>query len=118
MMIIFQLSLCGSKTILGIKYKNQIIYAATSFSLDFLILFAWRFFLLALSAAWRSGSERRFYDDHNLKVHGSITNLVSLLGPWIRCFTMIISVWWNSASSKLKKSDENLSKKLVNKGNS
>ena len=52
------------------------------------------------SAAWRSGSERRFYDDHDRKVNGSTTNLVSLLRPWIRCFTMIISAWWNLASSK------------------
>ena len=71
-----------------------------------------------LSAAWRSGSERRFYDDHDRKVDGSPPNLVSLLRPWIRCFTMIISAWWNLASSKLKKSEENSSGKLGNKGNS
>ena len=44
-------------------------------------------------AAWRSGLERRFYDDHNRKVDGSTPNLVSLLRPWIRCFTLIISAW-------------------------
>ena len=33
------------------------------------------------SAAWRSGLERRFYDDHDRKVNGSIPNLVSLLRP-------------------------------------
>ena len=71
-----------------------------------------------LSVAWRSGSERRFYDDHDRKVNGSTPNLVSLLRPWIRCFTMIISAWWNLASSKLKKSQENSSGKLGNKGNS
>ena len=71
-----------------------------------------------VSAAWRSGSERRFYDDHDRKVDGSPPNLVSLLRPWIRCFTMIISAWWNLASSKLKKSEENSSGKLGNKGNS
>ena len=70
------------------------------------------------SAAWRNGSERRFYDDHDRKVDGSPPNLVSLLRPWIRCFTMIISAWWNLASSKLKKSEENSSGKLGNKGNS
>ena len=70
------------------------------------------------SAAWRSGSERRFYDDHDRKVDGSLPNLVSLLRPWIRCFTMIISAWWNLASSKLKKSEENSTGKLGNKGNS
>ena len=69
-------------------------------------------------AAWRSGSERRFYDDHDRKVDGSTPNLVSLLRPWIRCFTMIISAWWNLASSKLKKSEENSTGKLGNKGNS
>ena len=45
------------------------------------------------SAAWCSGSERRFYDDHDRKVHGSTTNQVALLHPWIRCFTMFISAW-------------------------
>ena len=70
------------------------------------------------SAAWRNGSERRFYDDHDRKVDGSPPNLVSLLRPWIRCFTMIISAWWNLASSKLKKSEENSSGKLGKKGNS
>ena len=68
-------------------------------------------------AAWRSGSERRFYDDHDRKVNGSTPNLVSLLRPWIRCFTIIISAWWNLASSKLKKSEENSTGKLGNKGN-
>ena len=71
---------------------------------------------LTKSAAWRSGLERRFYDDHDRKVNGSTPNLVSLLRPWIRCFTMIISAWWNLASSKLKKSEEN--SKLGNKDNS
>ena len=46
-----------------------------------------------LSAAWHSGSERRFYGDHDRKVNGSTFNLVSLLRPWIKCFTMIISAW-------------------------
>ena len=56
-----------------------------------------------LLAAWRIGLERRFYNDHDRKVNGSTHNLFSLLRPWIRCFTMIISAWWNLASSKLKK---------------
>ena len=67
--------------------------------------------MMIMSAAWRSGSERRFYDDQDRKVDGSPPNLVSLLCPWIRCFTMIISAWWNLASSKLKKSEENSSGK-------
>ena len=72
----------------------------------------------AKSAAWRSGLEHRFYDEHDGKVNGSTPNLVSLLRPWIRCFTMIISAWWNVASSKLKKSEENSTVKLGNKDNS
>ena len=56
-------------------------------------------------------SERRFYDDHDRKVNGSTTNLVSLLRPWIKCFTMIISAWWNLASSKLKKSEAKFNRK-------
>ena len=72
----------------------------------------------SMSAAWRSGSERRFYDDHDCKVNGSTPILVSLFRPWIRCFTMIIYAWWNLTSSKLKKSEENSTEKLKNKGNS
>ena len=45
------------------------------------------------NATWRSGLERRFCDDHDRKVDGSTPNLVSLLLPWIRCFTLIISAW-------------------------
>ena len=45
------------------------------------------------NATWRSGLEHRFYDDHDHKVDGSTPNLVSLLDPWIRCFTLIISAW-------------------------
>ena len=44
------------------------------------------------NATWRSGLERRFYH-HDRKVDGSTPNLVSLLRPWIRCFTLIISAW-------------------------
>ena len=65
-----------------------------------------------MSAARRSGSERRFYDDHDRNVNGSTPNLVSLLRPWIRCFTMIISVWWNLESSKLKKSEAKFKRKI------
>ena len=42
------------------------------------------------NATWRSGLERRHVDR---KVEGSTLNLVSLLRPWIRCFTLIISAW-------------------------
>ena len=68
--------------------------------------------LRIFSAAWRSGLERRFYDDYDREVIGSTPNLVSLLRPWIRCFTMIISAWCNLTSSKLKKSEKNLTGKL------
>ena len=54
-------------------------------------------------AAWPSDSERRFYDGHDRKVDGSSPTQASLLRPWIRCFTTIISAWWNLISSKLKK---------------
>ena len=46
-----------------------------------------------VNATWRSGLERRFYDDHDRKVDGSTPNLFSLLRPWIRCFMLIISAW-------------------------
>ena len=45
------------------------------------------------NATWRSGWELVFYDDHDRKIEGSAPNLVSLLRPWIRCFTLIISAW-------------------------
>ena len=56
--------------------------------------------------AWRSSSERRFHDDHDRKVIGSTPNPVSLLCPWIRCFMINVSAWWNPASSKSKKSEK------------
>ena len=58
-----------------------------------------------LSAAWPSGSERRFYDGHVHKVGGSTPTQASLFHRWTRCFTTFISAWWNLASSKLKKSE-------------
>ena len=61
-----------------------------------------------LSAAWPSGLEGHFYDGHVHKVDGSIPTQASLLRPWTRCFTTIISAWWNLASSKLKKSEAKL----------
>ena len=45
------------------------------------------------NATWRSGLELFFYDDHDRKIKGSTSNLVLLLRPWIRCFTLIISAW-------------------------
>ena len=67
------------------------------------------------SAAWRSGVERRFYDDHDRKVDGSTPSLVSLLLPRIRCFTIIISARWNLASSKSKKSEAKFKRKTRKK---
>ena len=64
-----------------------------------------------LSAAWPSGSEGRFYDGHVRKVDGSTTTQAWLLRPWTRCFTTIISVWWNLTSSKLKKSEAKFKRK-------
>ena len=68
--------------------------------------------------AWRSSSERRFRDDHDCKVIGSIPNPVSLLCRWIRRFMITVSARWNLASSKSKKSEENSTGKLENKCNS
>ena len=70
-----------------------------------------------LSAAWPSGSEYRFHDGPDRKVDGSTPTQASLLRPWIRCVTTIISARWNLTSSKLKKK-QNSSGKLGNKGNS
>ena len=59
---------------------------------------------LNVSAVWPSGSEHRFYVGHDRKVDASTPTEASLLRPWIRYFTIIISAWWNPKSSKLKKS--------------
>ena len=48
---------------------------------------------MASPAVWPSGPERRFYDSRDRKVDGSTPTQVSLLRPWIRCFTIIISTW-------------------------
>ena len=54
------------------------------------------------SATWRIGMERRFYDDHDRMVNGSIPNLVSLLRPGIRHFTIggisLIGGIWQAAN--------------------
>ena len=57
-----------------------------------------------------------FERDYDRKVDGSTPTLASLLRPWIRCFTIIISAWWNLTGKKLKKQNSN--GKLGNKGNS
>ena len=66
------------------------------------------------NATWRSGLERRFYDDHDRKVNGSTPNLVSLLRAWIRCSTLITSAWWNLTSGKLNKSEAKFNRKTRN----
>ena len=66
--------------------------------------------------AWPSGLERRFYDDHVRKVDGSTPTQASLLRPWMRCFTTIISAWWNLTSSKLKKSEVKFKRKTRKQG--
>ena len=53
----------------------------------------------------------RFYDGHNREVGGSTSTLASLLRPWIKHFTMIVSAGWNLISSKLKKSQAKLRRK-------
>ena len=72
--------------------------------------------------AWRQrGAVVRsvvFYGDHDRKVNGSTPNLISLLRLWIRCFTMIISAWWNLASSKIKEIRRKFNRKTWNKDNS
>ena len=56
---------------------------------------------------WRSDLERRFYDDH-VRTGQSFNSQPSLsVASKDKCFTMIISAWWNLVSSKLKKSEEN-----------
>ena len=40
------------------------------------------------------------HNDHDRKVNDSAPNVVSLLRPWIRCFTVFISAWWNLESSE------------------
>ena len=49
------------------------------------------------SAAWRSGLERRSYDDHRRMAEGS-TPTQLLLRPLIRCFSIIISALWQLLS--------------------
>ena len=63
-----------------------------------------------------SGSERRFYDGHDRNVDGSTLTQASLLRPSIRCFTAIVSAWWNLTSSKLKKSEANFKRKTWKQG--
>ena len=69
-----------------------------------------------LSAAWPSGSERRFHDDHDRKIEGSTPTQASLLRSWIRCFTTIISAWWNLTRSKLKKLEAKFQRKTRKQG--
>ena len=41
-----------------------------------------------------------FFDDSDLMIISSTRTLVTLLRPWIRRFTIIISAWWLRTSSK------------------
>ena len=56
-----------------------------------------------LSAAWSKGLEGRFYDGRVCKIDRSTPTQTPLLCPWTRCFTTIVSTWWNLTSSKLEK---------------
>ena len=64
-----------------------------------------------LSAARTSGSEGRFYDSHVRKVDVSTPTQAWLLRSRTRCFTIIISAWWNLTSSKVKKSEAKFKRK-------
>ena len=68
-----------------------------------------------LLAAWRSGSERRFYHDHDRKVNGSTLNLVSLLRSWTNDFLCLVE----SGEQQIKEvSEQNSTGKLETTGNS
>ena len=53
---------------------------------------------------------------HDRKVNGSTPSQASLLRPWIRCFTIIISAWWNLTSSELRKSEVQFKRKTRKQG--
>ena len=57
------------------------------------------------------GTERCCYDGHDRMVDSSIPTQASSLRLWIRCFTTIISAWWNLTSSNLKKLEAKLIRK-------
>ena len=82
--------------------KNPILWSGQIF-LDAIFLI--------MSAKWPSGSKRCFYGGHDRKVDGSTPTQASSLYPWLRCFTTIISAWWNLTSSKLKKSEAKFKRK-------
>ena len=81
---------------LALRYSDISLSKAVVLNLLYLAThFAIRHNQTTPSAAWRSGLERRFYDDPDRKVNSSTPNLVSLLRPWIRYFMAIISAWRN-----------------------
>ena len=55
--------------------------------------------------------QHRCYGGHDCKIDDSTPTQTSLLRPWIRYFTIIISAWCNLTSSKLKKSEAKLNRK-------
>ena len=62
------------------------------------------------NATWRSGLERRFYDDHDRKVDGSTPNLVSLLRP--RIFVHKINTTNNDKANTINQSSLLFLKKM------
>ena len=66
-----------------IQYKRKIIktfYVQNRLRAHYLkLIFSFNFYSDLQSAAWRSGSERRFYDDHDREVNGSTPNIVSFV---------------------------------------
>ena len=86
------------------RKSTQLFYIFASFLGDSLKKHHYCKSVEYLSAAWPSGLEGRFYDGHVRKIDGSTPTQASLLRPWTRCFTTIISARWNLTSSKLRKS--------------
>ena len=69
-----------------------------------------------MSAACRSGLERRFYDGQDRKVNASSTSTQALLlRSYIRCFTIIIPAFgiWQATNSRSQK--QNLESKATSK---
>ena len=73
---------------------------------------------MALSAARPNGSRLRFHDYSDRMHHlGSTRTLVTLLHPWIRRFTMIISAWCLRTSSKFSvQKFEEIHRNIISRG--
>ena len=67
--------------------------------------------ILLLSAAWRRGLKRRFYDYHDRKVNSSTPNPVSLLRPWKMLHDDYLSSV-ESGKQQLKEARSNIYRKI------